>query len=1028
MGCSPRNDKFSMAHDSTSISPNDSSNESSLQLPSTEERISHRLSQEFDSPRESMGAFLSLLKEGWTIPYLARFRKHELGGMNEKRMYEIRERFRDISLLEERKTHLVEKAKSLGIADDRLVAHILSFKDIDLLDALFSSLLREEETVGAKGRQAGLLPLAAKLKSKETEENKDPLDLAAEFVNPESGVPDAKTALELAKGILTEEVLLEPGLLEELLGTAIVRAKKLSKKKAPKEFARFANYEKPASQVSWNDVLLLQKASRKGFIELFFGVPDERAHLVLTKHFVPHLGDPASPLRSFWDALLREAWESHLRGPFLTAIHRSLKNRADATAARIFSQTYQRILMAPPIPGTVIAGVLPAMRKPLRATAIDPHGRILGAQSLQAAKPELREEAQKNFRAFCEEHGVEVVAVGSGPGCREAETFLMEAVFGMDKRPQFLTVAEDEAAVLARREFKGVDLPKAKAAILARRVQNPLTEWGRFEADKVPLGYAQEEVRPSTLTLILDDVRERDLHQVGVDLRTAPVGILSKISGLNRESASAIAKMRTSQEGISTLRSLVDSGILSEQDYEQAAPFVRLAGGEEPLDATRIPPSLFGIVDQIASSIGLTRGQLLMSPENLTRIPREAFDRENLPKPIYDFIVHELRKPFQDPREPFVKIDFPPDLKSREDLVMGREVKGRVLRFTSTGAILDIGAAPAGFLHRSQMAREVIRNPSRFFHIGQVLDVRILDVDPKTGEIWLTRKQGEIRKIQRTLGDVAAGKKGPGAEVVSPGSARREEGRGRSRVASAGGFGRREGGGRGGPRKPGGREERGSRREAWDRRSSGGRGTGKPRGPITVESKNLDEAIIEERGFKGELTSFSALAALLKGKNEKGAEEKTSDPKAADSKATDSRDPETKAAGTKSPAPGKESPKGEKVANKDVPQGAAQDAESKSESPGANPPEAGGAAPGANPPRVEAKGATLPEAEGTPQGTTPPEAEGATQGPPQERNSVESEAGAQTSEQGAPESSPLPQGEEKKSEGDPGPFGDSFVG
>jgi uncharacterized protein len=847
-------------------------NESSLQFPSIEERISHRLSQEFDSPEESLAHFLALLKEGWTIPYLSRFRKQELGGMNEKRMFEIRERFRDISLLEERKTHLCEKAQTLGIADERMIAHIMGFKDIDLLDALFSSLLREEETVGAKGRAAGLVPLAEKLKSQEIAEGKAPLDLAAEFVDEAKGVPDAKTALELAQGILTEEVILEPGLLEKLLSKAIVRAKKAGNKKTPKEFARFCNYEKPASQVSWNDVLLLQKAGRKGFIELFFGVPDERAHLVLTQHFVPHLTDPSDPLRSFWDALLRDAWEAHLRGPFLTAIHRDVKGRADATAAKIFSQTYQRILMAPPIPGVTIAGVLPAMRKPIRAAAIDAHGRILGAQSLQAAKPELREEAQKNFRAFCEEHSVEVVAVGSGPGCREAENFLMEAVFGMKNRPQFLTVAEDEAAVLARKEFKGVDLPKAKAAILARRVQNPLTEWGRFEQDKVPLGYAQEEVRPSTLNLILDDVRERDLHQVGVDLRTAPVGILSKISGLSRESANTIAKKRTSQEGISTLRSLVDMGVLSEQEYEISAPFLRLAGGEEPLDATRIPPSLFGLVDQIASSIGLTRGQLLLSPENLGRIPREAFDRENLPKQLYDFIIHELRKPFQDPRDHFVKIEFPADLKSREDLVMGKEVKGRVLRFTSTGAILDIGAAPAGFLHRSQMAREVIRNPSRFFHIGQVLDVRILDVDSKTGEIWLTKKPGEIRKIQRTLGDVAEGKKGPGAEVVPFGGGRRDEGRGRSRVASAGGFGRREGGpgrsgGRGnGTRKPGGNRDR---RDSWDRRSGGGRGAGKPRGPITVESKHLDEAVLEDRGFKGELTSFGALAAMLKkGKSE----------------------------------------------------------------------------------------------------------------------------------------------------------------
>ncbi len=865
-----------------------------LSIPTVQDRLLGRLCQEFDNSEDSIRHLVELLEAGKRIPSFFVPRDPRLSHMTAARMYEIRERVSDLRMLEEHKTVVLETAERQGWGSGpALVERVLGFTHIDHLEDYFQTLRQRFKGPSAEARERGLGVFADALRDRTLAEGESPLDAAARFVDPEKGIADAKTALDGAKTILLHEIE-APKRLIDAVREAPVRARSKSGKSLPKGYESLAKLNKPAHSVGWEDFLLLRRAEREGLVDVEFGLSEEKAHQLLAETYTAGL-ESTHPLRSFWDSVLREAWLDLLKAPIERDVLRDVKQRADRDAIRSFARRYEELLMAAPVGARRVCGVLPAIRKATRLAVVDGDGAPVANMGCHPAVADKRADSMQRVQAFVTEHHVEVLALGAGPGCREVEGFLLEAIQSLDTRPQLITVDESGLLAIAKRGQSKLDLGARKATMLARRAQNPISEWARVDPGLLPLGPTMSEVRPNQLARALEDIREVCLHQIGVDAGTEPEDVLALVVGLDREKAKKIVAARKAPSGLANLNALVEGGALEAAALEAAAPFLRYAKSTEALDQTRLRPSQYRIVEEIAASLGLSSAQLLADPTQIDRAKLDAFVRDDLDRQALDDIVATMREPLDDPRPTFEMAHFAPGVKSIDDLHMGIEIEGRITRIASFGAFVDVGVAPGGLLHVSQLADRYVNDPTTLVHPGQVVRVRVLEVDKAKGRVSLTMRSGDIQKIPRTLGDMASGKRRPGAVVVRQGRGQQREEKTeiRSRAATRPGRGGRPGERGQGGRGQGGRGRGGPGRDRSDRGDRGGfRGM---RGPITVESADIEAAAQADRGHKGELKSFAALAGLASGassqanqpsdaapKKKKAAPQKAPEPKPAE--------------------------------------------------------------------------------------------------------------------------------------------------
>ncbi|MFQ5503788.1 MAG: S1 RNA-binding domain-containing protein, partial [Planctomycetota bacterium] len=768
-------------------------------------------------------------------------------------------RLEELRILEEHKTVILDQLEKQGVLTSELTERLLQGHDLETVENLCLPFRAKRSAKAAAAIEQGLAPLAEALESRSLGEGKTPLDAAEAHVDPEKGVADERAALDGARALLIDKITVAP-MLRDLLGHARIRTSPANPSRTlPRELKHCSNYEKPARSIPWQTFLRIKKGAREGHLEIQFGLPEEKAHQILAAAYAADLTDPADPLRSFYDSLLREAWHDRLKEPCEREVFKEIKTRADREAIRTYCKAYRRLLLSPSGGAVRVCGVLPAIRKPTRFVVVDESGSLVSHQSLNPLRIERREDAARRVRELVAEHGLRIIALGGGPGCREVEAFLMEALQAAPERPQILIVDEAGTMHLARREISRHDLSTRKAAILARRMQNGLAEWARLEPDQAPLGPFQDEVHQGSLRRSLEMVRESCLHAVGLDLMTAPEESLVHICGLDRGSTGKIIAKRRREGGIPSLQSLVDGNVLTQEALDLAAPFLRLQGSSECLDNTRIEPKHYGLVEEMAASLGLSKTQLRENLSHLDRLNLDTFVREGVSQELLERIVREIKRPFADPRQGFHYITFKPDLRTLEDLEMGMELQGRIMRIADFGAFVDVGVTTGGLLHVSQMSERYVGDPSRMLHEGQIVKVRVLEVDRAAGRLSLTMLSGDIKKVQRTLRDFAQGRKRPGAVVVRPSKRVEGESSTRARAAMRPAGARRDGTGPGRGRPPareGGRRE-GGRGDSG--RREGGRGK-----PYTVESKDIKKTEVEARGVKGELKSFAALASMMR--------------------------------------------------------------------------------------------------------------------------------------------------------------------
>jgi len=715
----------------------------------------------FDGAREA----LALVGEGATAPFVARYRKERTGNLGEdavRRTVEARDRFERIV---SRQAIIVESIERHAGISDELRARILATFDPDALEDLYHPYRQQKKNRALAAREAGLQPLADWIwntgHGTEAPQEGQTLELwAFTFRNEEKGIADAKAATEGARDILVERLASDPDLRALARRTyfedGFVRSAKTDKAKAGSKFEPYFAFEEkvrtlrePAAAARY---LAIRRGQSEGELLVSVGgrADDAEFEARLVAEFEARACTvPDAPGAEVLRHAGRIAFKNDVRTSIENEIHRTLKDAADAVAARAFAENVRQVLLEPPFGAQPVLGIDPGTRNGCRAAAVDEKGALAGTEVVHLQTDEQKEQAREALVRLAREKGVRAVAVGNGAGGREAEVFTRQALraAGIDVPVVLVSEAASSAwstGEAARAELPDVEPTLRSALSLARRLQDPMAELVKVEPRALGAGQYPHDVAHAAMQRAVDAVVESCISRVGVDLNSAPAALLARVAGLGAGAAAAIVEHRAKQGPFRSRRQLVELPRVSEKAFEQAAGFLRVRGGEHPLDATGVHPERYAALEAFAGSRGKVPADLLGEGAALVR--EDASLAETLGSCTREDVAAELERAGRDPRGPFAPFAFREDVHRLEDVKPGLVCPGIVTNVMAFGAFVDIGAHHDGLVHVSQLGRPFAKEPREAIHPGERVEVRVLKVDLEKKQISLTMRKPPERR------------------------------------------------------------------------------------------------------------------------------------------------------------------------------------------------------------------------------------------------------------------------------------------
>jgi uncharacterized protein len=716
-------------------------------------------------PLAGARAVLALAAEGATVPFIARYRRERTGGLDAaavRRAIEAGEHFEKIL---SRQRIIAESIERHATLTPELRERILATFDLDALEDLYHPYRQQKKNRALAAREAGLEPLADWIWScghgTESPQEGQTLDLwAFTFRNEEKGVPDAKSAVEGARDILVERLAGDPGLRalvrREYFDHVWLRATKAEKAKPHSKFeAYFAFQEKVSSlrePASSHRYLAVRRGQAEDELQVSVGGPPDDAEFearLVAAFEAAACTVPDSPGAEVLRHAGRIAFKNNVRTSVENEVHRELKDAADAAAAHVFAESVRRRLLEAPFGPKPVLGVDPGLRTGCRVAAVDGAGKLLATDVVHLQADEQKAAGRETVARLAREHAPQAVAVGNGPGCREAEVFVRGALREAGLAAPVVLVSEAGAGVYstsdaARAEFPELD-PAARGAIsIARRLQDPLAELVKVEPRGIGAGQYQHDVAHAALQRALDAVVEDCVNGVGVDLNTASRPLLARVSGLGPALAAAIVEHRETHGPFRSRQQLLQVPRLGPEAFEQAAGFLRVRGGEHPLDDTGVHPERYAALEALASRLGKGIADLLGPGAALAR--EDASLKEEMGALAREDVVAELEKAGRDPRAAFSPFSFREDVLKLEDLKPGMACPGIVSNVTSFGAFVDVGVHHDGLVHVSQLGAKPAKGPRAALEPGDRVEVRVLKVDLEKKQISLTMRAPVQRK------------------------------------------------------------------------------------------------------------------------------------------------------------------------------------------------------------------------------------------------------------------------------------------
>ncbi|CAM4057301.1 Tex family protein [Kerstersia similis] len=744
-----------------------------------QQRIIAQLATELSVRAAQVAATIGLLDDGATVPFIARYRKEVTGGLDDTVLRNLEVRLSYLRELEERRSAILASIHEQGKLTPALHQEISQADTKQRLEDLYAPYKPKRRTRAQIAREAGLDALVDAILADATA---DPATLAASYLNAEAGFADAKAALDGARDILAERYAEDADLLASLRDfvwrTGLLYAKVVEGKESEgANFRDWFDFNETLRSLPSHRILALLRGRQQGVLDLRVGLEAEQEALLphpCVSRIAHHCGWNDSLYAA--DATARERWIGDVcrwtwRVKLLTAFESEmlarLREDAEAEAIRVFAANLKDLLLAAPAGPKAVLGLDPGIRTGVKVAAIDRTGKLLETATVYPFEPRRdREGSLRTLAALAARHGIELVAIGNGTASRETEKLVADL---MARHPELsltrVVVSEAGASVysaseLAALEFPDLDVSLRGAASIARRLQDPLAELVKIDPKAIGVGQYQHDVNQRELARSLDAVVEDCVNAVGVDVNTASAALLTRVSGLSALVARNIVAYRDQHGPFPERSKLKDVPRFGDKAFEQAAGFLRIPNGANPLDASSVHPEAYPVVARILDKIKADVRQVIGQREALKGLSPSEFTDERFGLPTVRDIFSELEKPGRDPRPEFKTAQFKEGVETLNDLLPGMVLEGVITNVANFGAFVDIGVHQDGLVHISALSEKFVKDPRDVVRVGQTVTVKVLEVDAARKRVALTmRLNDDALPAARRGNDAPAGRR-----------------------------------------------------------------------------------------------------------------------------------------------------------------------------------------------------------------------------------------------------------------------------
>ena len=706
-----------------------------------------KLAAELSLTADQVEKTVALIDEGNTIPFISRYRKEVTGGLDDVVLRKLEERLRYLRNIEARKLEVIKLITEQEKMTPELEAQIMAANTITEVDDIYRPFRPHRKTRASVARERGLEPLAEALLAQESSYTPALEEYAATFVDEEKGVPDADAALAGAMDIIAEDIS-DSAEYRKKIRFLTFRNAMLESRQAKEEdsvYAQYYEYSEPVHKVPGHRVLAINRGEKEEFLKVSVSMS---AEIVLNYLFHEIVKPQASPAKRYVEAAITDSYERLIAPSVEREIRNDLFDSASEGAIVLFSDNLRHLLMQAPIKGKTVLGFDPGYAHGCKLAVVDKTGKVLDTAVIYLHRDE---QAKAIMKRLITAHGVDVIAIGNGTASRESEKFCAELLRDMKVDTKYIIVNESGASVysaskLAADEFPDFDVMQRSAVSIARRLQDPLAELVKIDPKAIGVGQYQHDMKPARLDESLTGVVEDCVNSVGVDLNTASHSLLSYISGINATSAKNIVKYREENGEFKTRSEVLKVPRIGAKAYEQCAGFLRVPGSREVLDNTGVHPESYQAAHGLLKHFGYTEADVrdgkLAGIADQIRTEGAAALAESLGVgvPTLMDIAAELEKPGRDLRDDFAPPVLREDVLDLADLTVGMELTGTVRNVIDFGAFVDIGVHQDGLVHISELSDRFVKHPSEVVKVGDIVKVRVLNVDVKKKRIGLSMK------------------------------------------------------------------------------------------------------------------------------------------------------------------------------------------------------------------------------------------------------------------------------------------------
>ncbi len=716
-----------------------------------------KLEDELKVKRWQVEAAVKLIDEGNTIPFIARYRKEVTGSLNDEVLRDLNERLAYLRNLEDRKAQVLASIEEQGLMTDELRGKILAAETMVVVEDLYRPYKPKRRTRATIAREKGLEPLAELILTPDFKGSL--MEEAAAYVDPEREVNTPLEAVEGAKDIIAEQISDEADyrihIRQATFREGIIRS---SAKDAKQEsvYEMYYDFEEPVRRIAGHRILAINRAEAEKALTVKIEGPADDIIKYLEGQVIR--GNNTETVRALKEAVA-DSYTRLIEPSIEREIRNELTEKAEDGAISVFGKNLEQLLMQPPIAGMTVLGWDPAFRTGCKLAVVDPTGKVLETTVIYPTAPQNKvKEAVATVKKLIDKYGITLISLGNGTASRESELVIVDMLKEYGGKVQYIITSEAGASVysaskLATEEFPNFDVGQRSAASIARRVQDPLAELVKIDPKSIGVGQYQHDMNQKKLSDALTGVVEDCVNRVGVDLNTASAPLLSYISGINKVIAKNIVDYREANGRFKNRKQLLKVGKLGPKAYEQCAGFLRISGGDNPLDATSVHPESYEATGRLLNKLDIdlndlkaVRAEAALRGNKNAGLMKKIPDRKKLAEELgigeitLTDIIKELEKPGRDPREDMPKPILRSDVLEMKDLTPGMILKGTVRNVIDFGAFVDIGVHQDGLVHISQMSERYIKHPLEAVSVGDIVEVKVLDVDPVKKRISLTMK------------------------------------------------------------------------------------------------------------------------------------------------------------------------------------------------------------------------------------------------------------------------------------------------